>query len=77
MAYNEPPHLDLHYLPSSLGLNIFGKFANETFVVCILVVKELSIKGLYVDLNGDGVKCLHWDLGLTLAPVWCDQGIKI
>ena len=50
VAHTEPPHLDLHYLPSSLwilnmiwlGLNIFWKFADENFVVCLSVVKELK-----------------------------------
>ena len=50
VAHNEPPHLDLHCLPSSLwilnmmqlGLNIFWKFADENFVVCFSVVKELN-----------------------------------
>ena len=50
VAHNEPPHLDLHCLPSShrilhmiqLGFNIFLKLADETFVVCFLVVKELT-----------------------------------
>ena len=49
VAHNEPPHLDVHCLPSSLwildmiyfGLNIFWKIADENFVVCFLVVKEL------------------------------------
>ena len=42
VAHNEPPHLDLHCLPSSLwilnmitlGQNIFWKFANINFVAC-------------------------------------------
>ena len=46
VAQDEPPHLDLHCLPSSLcilnmiklGLDIFLKFADENFVVCFLVV---------------------------------------
>ena len=50
MAQNEPPHLDLHCLLSSLwilnmillGLTIFWKFADENFVNCFLVVKELN-----------------------------------
>ena len=49
VAQNEPPHLDIHCLPSSLwilnmiylGLKMFWKFADENFVVCFLVVKEL------------------------------------
>ena len=49
VAHNEPPHLDLHCLPSSLrilnmiqlGLNIFWKMADENFVICFSVVKEL------------------------------------
>ena len=47
VAHNEPPHLDLHCLPSALrilnmiylGLNIFLKFADKKFV-SLLVVKE-------------------------------------
>ena len=50
VAHNEPPHLDLHCLPSSLrilnmillGINIFRKFADENFVVCFLVVKVIN-----------------------------------
>ena len=46
---NELPHLDLQRLPSSLwilnmillGLNFFWQFADENFVICFLVVKEL------------------------------------
>ena len=49
VADNEPPHLDLPCLPSSLwilnmillGQNIFWKFADENFVVFFLVVREL------------------------------------
>ena len=51
VAHNEPPHLDLHCLPSSLcilnitslALYIFLKFADEHFVVCFLVGKELIL----------------------------------
>ena len=53
-AHNEPPHLDLHCLPPSfwilnmiqLGFIIFWKFADENFVVCFLVVKELRANWL-------------------------------
>ena len=59
VAHNEPPHLDLHCLPSSLsilnmielGLNIFRKFADKNFVICFLVVKEL------INSIGQGLKC--------------------
>ena len=52
VAHNEPPHLDLHCLPSGLwilnimwlGFDSFWKFADENFVVCFLVVKELKLK---------------------------------
>ena len=51
VAHNEPPHLDLHCLLSSLwilnmiwfGLNILWKFTDENFDLCFLVVKELSV----------------------------------
>ena len=50
MAHNEPPHLDLHYLPSSLSYSLdfifFLKISDENFVVCFLVVKELMHVGL-------------------------------
>ena len=47
---NEVAHQDLHCLPSSLwilnmlylGFNIFWKFADENFVVCFSVVKDLG-----------------------------------
>ena len=50
MAHDEPPHLDLHCLPSGLrildmiylGFNIFPKLADKNFVVCFLVVKEFT-----------------------------------
>ena len=50
VAHNEPPHVDLHCLLSSLsilnmillGFNILRKFADENFVVCFSVVKELK-----------------------------------
>ena len=57
VAQNEPPHLDIHCLPSSiwilnmihLGLKIFWKFADENFVVCFLVVKDLStLERIYI-----------------------------
>ena len=52
VAHNEPPHLDLHCFPSSrLILNMvklgfkcfcfFFKFADENFVVCFSIDKEL------------------------------------
>ena len=49
MAHIEPPHLEIHWSPSSfwilnmiwLGINIFWKFADENFVVGFLVIKEL------------------------------------
>ena len=52
VAHYEPPHLDLHCLPFSLwilsmiklGLNIFWKFADDNFVVCFSVAKELRRK---------------------------------
>ena len=52
MKIAEPPHLDLHCLPSSLWilniikllLNIFWKFADKNFVICSSVVKELKAK---------------------------------
>ena len=53
------PHLDLHCLPSSLwilnmiqlGLNIFLKFADENFVVCFSVVKELQDTNIIYNLD--------------------------
>ena len=50
VAHHEPHHLDLHCLPSDpqllnmiyLVLTIFLKFADENFVICFSVVKELS-----------------------------------
>ena len=50
VAHNEPLHLNLHCLLSSLWilnkikleLKIFWKFADESFVVCFLVVNELK-----------------------------------
>ena len=44
VAHHEPPHQDLHCLPSSLcilsmiQLELFFKFAYKNFVVCFLVV---------------------------------------
>ena len=50
VAHDEPPHLHLHCLPSSLcilnmiqrGLNFFFlKICRRKYVVCFLVIKEL------------------------------------
>ena len=41
------------------------------------LIESLEHLGDFVDLYGVGVKCLQWDLGLTLPPVRCDQGIAI
>ena len=57
VAHNEPPHLDLHCLSSSLwilnvvqlGFKFFWKFADENFVVCFSVVKELIRLYLFAD----------------------------
>ena len=58
VAQNEPPHLDLHYLPSSLWILMrytldltffffffffFFLIAGEKLVGCLWAVKELSI----------------------------------
>ena len=59
VAQNEPPHLDIHCLPSSiwilnmihLGLEIFWKFADENFVVYFLVDKELTIGIFFINLK--------------------------
>ena len=49
VANNEPPHLDLHCLPSSLNsqhdiawTTFFLNFRDKKFVTCFLVVKELT-----------------------------------
>ena len=50
VAHIEPPHLDLHCLPSlkflirySLDLTFFFiKFADRNFVVCCFALKELT-----------------------------------
>ena len=46
VAHNEPPHLDLHCLPSSLSIfnagsdgTFFSNFADVNFVVCFLAFK--------------------------------------
>ena len=57
IALDEPPHLDLHFLPSSLWilnmikleLNTIWEFAVENFVVCFLVVKELKDRAAVKD----------------------------
>ena len=49
VAQNELPHLDIHCCPllfefsicTSLDLNFFKKFADVSFVIYFLVVKEL------------------------------------
>ena len=59
MAHNEPPHLDLHYLLSSLKvLNsiawtylFFSKFADVNFVVCFFALKELICMGRLETIN--------------------------
>ena len=65
VAHNEPPHVDLHCLLSSLsilnmillGFNILRKFADENFVVCFSVVKELKRQ------NGNTVDPRYLDFG--------------
>ena len=46
VAHNGPPHLDLYCLPYSqydrAWTEHFLKIADENFVICFLVVKELS-----------------------------------
>ena len=58
VAQNEPTHLDLHCLPSSLWnlnmirleWNIILNFADENFVICFLVGKEFNTD----DAKSDG-----------------------
>ena len=59
MAHNEPPHLDLRCLPSSLKIlnmiklviNIFWKFSEENFVVCFLVINHIALKKAKIAYN--------------------------
>ena len=69
VAHNEPPHQNLHCLSSSLWilimikleLNIFWKVADENFVDCNLVIKELkSTQCIHLDTRESSSSVLIW-----------------